>query len=258
MDSKSRSLTILDGGMGQELFTRFPGEASGLWSAQALAGGPDLVRSLHADFLAAGADIITTNSYMLHRDRLAFFGMEDRFERLQERAARAAVAARDGHGSGLIAGSMGPTGQSYRPDRAPDESIAAERFAEIARLQAPYVDLFLCETMSSVRQARGAVMGARVEKKPVWLSVTVDDDDGTRLRSGEPISNILDVCEEFAIDTLLVNCSPPEAVSEAVAVLSGKGLDIGAYANGFVRISKAFLKPNATVSVLEKRSDLNP
>jgi homocysteine S-methyltransferase len=47
-------------------------------------------------------------------------------------------------------------------------------------------------------------------------------------------------------------------VSKAVAVLSGKGLDVGAYANGFTRISEAFLQPDATVSSLEKRSDLDP
>jgi homocysteine S-methyltransferase len=101
-------------------------------------------------------------------------------------------------------------------------------------------------------------MGARTEGKPVWLSITVDDADGTRLRSGEPVSDILAVCKEFAIDALLVNCSPPEAVSQAVAILVGKGLDVGAYANGFTRISEAFLKPGATVSALEKRNDLDP
>jgi S-methylmethionine-dependent homocysteine/selenocysteine methylase len=76
------TITILDGGMGQELLARSTARATGLWSAQILLDDPDLVRTVHADYLAAGADVITTNSYVLHRDRLAPFGVEDRFEQL--------------------------------------------------------------------------------------------------------------------------------------------------------------------------------
>jgi S-methylmethionine-dependent homocysteine/selenocysteine methylase len=255
---KVPAITVLDGGLGQELLARCSAPATGLWSAQLLIDRPDLVRAVHTDFLYAGADVITTNSYMLQRDRLAPFGVAAQFEKLQRQAAQIAVDARDAFGAGLIAGSMGPIGRSYRPDLALHEDEAAERYAEIARLQAPYVDLFLCETMSSVQQARGAVMGAQVAGKPVWLSITVDDQDGRRLRSGETVTDILPVCEALGLDTILVNCSPPEAVGQAVAQLVGHGLTVGGYANGFARIAPAFLQPGATVAALEKRKDLGP
>jgi S-methylmethionine-dependent homocysteine/selenocysteine methylase len=130
------TITILDGGMGQELLARSTAQATGLWSAQILLDDPDLVRTVHADYLAAGADVITTNSYILHRDRLAPFGVEDRFEELHSLACRLAVEARDAHGAGLVAGSLGPNARSYRPDLALPEDQAVEAFAEIARLQA--------------------------------------------------------------------------------------------------------------------------
>jgi homocysteine S-methyltransferase len=94
------TITILDGGMGQELLARAATQATGLWSAQALLDDPDLVRAVHAEYLAAGADVITTNSYILHRDRLAPFGVEDRFEQLHSLACRLAVEARDARGTG--------------------------------------------------------------------------------------------------------------------------------------------------------------
>ncbi|MCF8076791.1 MAG: homocysteine S-methyltransferase family protein [Desulfotignum sp.] len=251
-------ITILDGGMGQELLSRSSSRPTGLWSARFLMDAPDLVRSVHADYLAAGADVITTNSYVLHRDRLAPFGVEDQFETLHGVACRLAMEARDAHGSGLIAGSLGPNAGSYRPDLSLPEARAAEVFAEMARLQAPYVDLLLLETMSSIEQARGAVMGAQTAGLPVWLAVTVDDNDGTRLRSGEKISMLPELCKEMTLDTLLVNCSIPEAVTQAVTELTGCGLRIGAYANGFTRITDAFLDPGATVDVLQKRLDMDP
>lgn len=252
------SITLLDGGMGQELMARSSAKPTPLWSTQVLMDAPDVVRAVHDDYFSAGADIATTNSYAIHRDRLRPLGLEDRFEDLHRRACELAVSARDRHGCGLVAGSMGPTGGSYRPDLAPPAEKAAELFGEIARLQAPYVDLILCETMSSVEQARGALMGAKIVSRPVWLAVTVDDADGSKLRSGEPVTQVLPLVAEFELDALLINCSVPEAVGQAIPLLAGWGIPLGGYANGFVKISQAFLKKGATVDALEKREGLDP
>ncbi len=251
-------ITILDGGMGQELLARSAGEPTGLWATQVLLDAPDLVRAVHDDYFAAGAEIATTNTYAIHRDRLSPFGLEDRFEALHRQACEIAVSARDANGSGKVAGSLGPTGWSYRPDLAPSPEEAAAVYAEIARIQQPYVDLFLCETMASVAQARGAVMGAKTAGKPVWLSVTVDDDDGAKLRSGEAVSDILPLVSEFDLAALLVNCSLPEALAGAIPLLAGGDVPIGGYANGFTGIPDAFKTRGATADRLEKRKNLGP
>ena len=251
-------ITLLPGGLGQELLARSETQPTGLWATRFLIENPDLVKWLHRDYFLAGAEIATTNSYAIHRDRLAPFGIEDRFVELHRFACQLAVSARQEHGSGLVAGSMGPTGRSYRPDLAPPAEEAAELYAEIAHLQEPYVDLIICETMSSVEQARGALMGASVANKPVWLAVTVDDKDGTKLRSGEPFTEIIPLLTEFKLAALLVNCSAPEAVDQAIPLLANRGVPIGAYANGFVEIAKDFLQQGATVEILEKRSNLEP
>jgi S-methylmethionine-dependent homocysteine/selenocysteine methylase len=251
-------ITLLDGGMGQELLARSSAKPTGLWSTQILIDSPELVRAVHSDYFAAGADIATTNSYAIHRDRLRPFGAEARFADLHQLACQIAVSVRDKHGYGLVAGSMGPTSWSYRPDLAPPAEEAAALYAEIAKLHEPYVDLILCETMSSVEQARGAVMGAGVVTKPVWLAVTVDDTDGSKLRSGESVSKILPMIAEFKIEALLVNCSAPEAVNLAIPLLANQGIPVGGYANGFVKIAKDFMKKGATVDILEKRPNLGP
>ena len=252
------AFTLLDGGMGQELMARSKAEPTGLWATQTMMDTPEMVQAVHKDYFDAGADIATTNSYAILRDRLALFDIEDQFETLQVRACEIACRARDQKGSGLVAGSMGPTGRSYRPDLALEIEQGAEIYAEIAGIQAPYVDFYLLETMSSIVQATGAVLGTKSVGKPVWLSVTVDDADGSKLRSGESISELTALLSESQVDALLINCSTPEAVTSALQKLGPQTIPIGAYANGFTKIAEEFLQDNATVTALNARTDLDP
>ncbi len=251
-------ITLLDGSIGQELVHRAGDRPTPLWSTSVMLDRPELVRAVHGDYFNVGATIATTNTYSALRDRLRPEGLEDRFADLIETALREAEAARDAHGGGRIAGSLGPLRASYRPDLCPPEDEAAAAYSELVRLMEGRVDLFLIETVSSILQARGALAGCAGTKLPVWLSVSVDDENGTRLRSGEELSSLAPVMDEFRPDALLVNCSRPEAITSALTILKPLGLPIGAYANGFTRISDGFLQDRPTVDALSARKDLGP
>ncbi len=251
-------ITLLDGGMGQELMARSKAAATPLWSAHTMLREPELVTQIHSDFFKAGAQVATTNSYILHRDRLAQNDAEDQFEPLNLLACELACKARDAFGGGQVAGGMGPNGRSYRPDLAHEIEQAAQAFAEIATIQSRYVDLFLLETMASVKQAEGAILGAQVPGKPVWVSLTVDDSNGELLRSGEPLSQAISMAESHGVDAILINCSTPEAVSSAMTSMKSISTPYGAYANGFTKISEQFKEIGATVDNLISRQDLTP
>ncbi len=250
-------ITLLDGGMGQELIAR-AGKATSLWSIQALLDDPDMVRAVHDDYFAAGADVATTNSYSVLPDRLETHGIAEKLTQLATLACEIACAARDAHGSGIVAGSLGPLGFSYQPDKAPPAAQAAEAYANLARIHAAFVDVHILETMSSVDQARGGLMGASVTGKPIWLSVSVDDADGTKLRSGEPLGELLPLIAQFNPAVVLINCSLPEAVSVGVPLLVPAQVPLGAYANGFTGIASDFDHIGATVDSLKARADLGP
>lgn len=249
---------MLDGGMGQELLARTGAEPTPLWATQVMIDHPEAVRAIHTDFFAAGADIATVNSYAIHRDRLEPAGMGETFEALHRQAANIAVEARDAHGSGMVAGALGPLGWSYDAALAPPGPVAAKLYAEIVALQEPYVDLFILETMSGVDQARGGLMGTKATEKPVWLALSVDDGDGRLLRSGEPLEDAFPLLTEFRVDAVLLNCSRPEAISEGLPVLATSGIPFGAYANGFTSISESFKAAGETVKRLQARRDLGP
>lgn len=250
-------ITLLDGGMGQELVARSGDAPTPLWSTQVMLDHPGLVRQVHADYFAAGATVATTNTYAIHHDRLVKFGLDDRFNALHRQASDEAKAARAAHGAGRIAASLGPLVASYRPETHPPHAESVSKYAEIAQLLAPDADLFLAETVASLAHARAVLEGALTAGKPVWLSVTVDDEDGSRLRSGERVEDLAPIAAKGA-GAILANCSAPEAMAATLKVFRGFGLPFGAYANGFQQITKEFLKDNPTVDALHARPEMTP
>lgn len=250
-------ITLLDGGMGQELVHRAEDAPTNLWSTQVMIDHPGMVQAVHADYFDAGATVATTNTYAIHRDRLVGTGLEDQFADLHAKALHEAQAARNAHGSGRIAGSIGPLKASYRPDIHPAHDIAVPLYAEVAKILAPACDFILCETVASLAMARAVLDGAKQAGLPVWLSITVDDRDGRRLRSGEPVGGILPIADEGAA-AILVNCSAPEAIHATLAILGEGDLPCGGYANGFEQITAEFLEDKPTVDALHARRDLSP
>ncbi|WP_413875694.1 homocysteine S-methyltransferase family protein [Albidovulum sp.] len=254
----TKDITLLDGGMGQELIARSGDAPTPLWATQVMMDHPGLVGAVHADYFATGATVATTNTYAIHHDRLLAAGIDDRFAALHGQALAEARAARDARGAGRIAGSIGPLVASYRPETHPPHGEAVGKYAEIARLLAPGVDLLLCETVASLAHASAVLEGAAAGGRPVWLSVTVDDEDGSRLRSGERVADLRAVALAGGAGAVLANCSAPEAMAAALDLFAGFGLPFGAYANGFTRITKEFLKDSPTVDVLHARPEMTP
>ena len=250
-------ITLLDGGMGQELVARSGDEPTNLWATRVMIDHPGMVRAIHEDYFAAGATVATTNTYAIHHDRLERVGLDHMFHALHLRALAEAHEAR-GVLQARIAGSIGPLKASYRPDLAEPVAVAAPKYAEVARILGPHVDLILCETMASLAMAEAVAEGAQAAGRPVWLSVSVDDHDGRLLRSGEPVAGLAGVVARWPVAAVLANCSVPEAMAAALGALKDLGLPFGAYANGFTHISGNFLKEAPTVRELTHRHDLTP
>ncbi len=257
--TKKNAITILDGGMGQELLRRSKLEPTPMWSAHVMREMPEVVRDLHVDFIRAGAKVITINAYSVTPERLERDADVADFEQLQQLAISLAREARDIAAiEGVrIAGCLPPLVASYRPDVSPDERIMRTNYSRIVEQQADAVDLFICETMSAIEDARVSAECAKKSGKPVWVALSVEDNDKARLRSGEKLTDAVAVLDRIDVDAKLLNCSQPEAISAAWSALaSGIDRKLGAYANGFTSISA--LKPGGTVDELKSRVDLDP
>ncbi|MDP6976679.1 MAG: homocysteine S-methyltransferase family protein, partial [Acidimicrobiales bacterium] len=224
--------TILDGGMGQELIRRGAPRSGELWSAWAMVENPELVSGVHADYVAAGCDVLTTNTYATFADRLVEHGLGERAEELTRHAGVLARQAADAADRPvLVAGSLPPLRGSYSPD--PDgtyEELRDEYLVMVGQL-ADHVDLFLCETMGALHEARAATDAARTAGLPVWVAYTMQGGDGLHLLDGTSFTEAADRVEA---DAHLLNCSPPEQVTAALPLLrDATDGPIGAYANAF-------------------------
>ena len=259
------SITILDGGMGRELLRIGAPFRQPEWSALALLEGPDWVVQAHTNFIDAGAQVITTNSYAVvpfHIGDERFQGRGEELAALSGRLARTAADGADAARAPVrVAGSLPPLFGSYRPDLFDPASAPGIIDPLVAGL-ASHVDLWLGETLGSIveaRTVRDAVDRAGVGDRPLWISYTLDDHRPGTLRSGEPIDDAVVAALDLGAAAVLFNCCQAETISTAIRVASALAAgraEIGGYANRFVSSHTDGGEANAQLATF--RDDLDP
>lgn len=259
-------ITLLDGGMGRQLSRMGAPFRLPEWSALALMEAPQFVARAHAAFIAAGAQIITTNSYALVPSRIGAARFATDGLRLVDLAGCLARAAAARSGSRvLVAGSLPPVFESYRPDLF-DAGEAPAVIDVLVTGLAPHVDLWLIETQSSLLEAGVALQAVSRSRLPVWVSYTLRDELGRdgppELRSGESVAAAVEFAVSRGAQSVLFNCSQPEVMNEAVLAAARwvdaherTGVRIGVYANAFAP-EPAAVEPYAGISPI--RADLDP
>ncbi len=259
----SSSVTVLDGGMGRELLRIGAPFRQPEWSALALLEGPEWVVQAHTNFVEAGAEVITTNSYAV----VPFHIGDERFtaggRELAELAGRLArqAAATSTSGTVAVAGSLPPLYGSYLPELF-DADDAPRIIDPLVDGLAAHVDMWLGETLGSIAEAEAvrAALDRAGSSLPLWISYTLDDAGPTgRLRSGEPVGDAVARAIDLGATTVMFNCCQAEtitsAVDEAVRVAAGRAR-IGGYANRFVASHTDNGAANAQISRF--RDDLDP
>ncbi|GGP21677.1 homocysteine S-methyltransferase family protein [Silvimonas iriomotensis] len=265
--STTRELILLDGGMGRELARMGAPFRQPEWSALALMEAPEYVRQVHDRFIAAGAQVITTNSYAVvpfHVGEAVFAVEGKQLAMLAGKLARDAASAAP-HAV-KVAGSLPPTCGSYRADLF-DRKQADRILACLISGLAPSVDFWLAETQSTTAEvvAVRAALNLQQQRQPLWVSYTLEDENPDltqpRIRSGESVADAVKVAVELHAAAILFNCSQPEVMSGAVraarAMLNQLGVDLplGVYANAFPPQS-ADAQANGELDAL--RPDLDP
>ena len=229
----SRPLVILDGAMGTELQRRDVDTGLPLWSANALMIHPETVLQIHKEYVEAGADIITTNTFRTTRRTFQRANIPDRSLQLTKTALSLARQARGSFPDReiLIAGSIAPLEDCYRPDLVPSDEELNEEHLELAgRLAEGGVDFILLETMNTIREAYAACRAAAAAGKEVVVSFICDHDG--RLLGGESLRDAVKAITVFSPTALCVNCVSPRHMSAALGELrSATDLPCGVYGN---------------------------
>lgn len=208
----SNRLLLLDGATGTELHRRGVDTGLPLWSANAFLSkhGEDILQQVHCDYLQAGANILTANTFRTHRRALASSGNQDRalhFTRRAVEIARAAIRETPGGQERFVAGSISPLEDCYRPDLVPpDAECRTEHSERVHHLIESGVDLILIETMNSIREASIAARLAVITGTPVIVSFVCDGHG--RILSGETLTEAARQLRPLSPAALGVNCGP--------------------------------------------------
>jgi S-methylmethionine-dependent homocysteine/selenocysteine methylase len=227
-------LILLDGALGTELERRHVPTPLPLWSAQALLDAPDTVRAIHEDYVRAGADILTVDTFRTTARALGKAGRAGDADRLTELAVTLAREAADrarGARVILLAGALAPLEDCYRPDLAPDAATAEKEHAEQAvRLARRGVDLILIETMNSIAEAKAALRAAKPTGVPVLVSFLCKS--ARELWNGEGLADAVQAVEPLKPDAILVNCVSPDVARDCVAEMARvTRIPLGCYPN---------------------------
>jgi homocysteine S-methyltransferase len=194
---------------------------------------PAAILEIHREYIAAGAAIITTNTFRTTARTFRHARLPDRSGELTALAVRLAeeAAAAFPDREVLIAGSVAPLEDCYRPDLTPSDGELAEEHAELAfRLAGAGADILLVETMNTTREAAAAAAAAKATGLEFIVSFLCRNDGS--LFSGESLLDAVRAIVPFGPAALSVNCVSPRFLDAPMAVLrSATDLPLGIYGN---------------------------
>ena len=237
-----KNLTILDGGMGQELLARGMEPNGTLWSTNALLHEKyhKLILDIHLDFIKAGAEIIVTTTFTTRKSRLRDNKVLDKYEYLNKKAGEIAQRVKKIYPKVLIAGGLPPQNLTYEADDR-DEDEIKENFNSQAKLLNPYIDFFYFDVLSSVREVRIAVDSIKEFGKPYLIGAHISE--GKNLPSGEKVTNIIKDIKHENLLGLILSCVSPENYELNIEEIKKLGVPFGFKLNAFVTTNP---KPNYT------------
>ena len=209
-----------DGGMGSLL--QAAGLAAGELPERWNLSHPEVITNVHRKYLAAGADIMTTNTFGANRLK---FDKDGDLKAIVEAAVANARKAADEAGRGYIALDLGPTGKLLKPLGDLPFEAAVSLYKEVVSIGAAAgADLVLIETMSDSYELKAAVLAAKEvgidpktgERLPIFATVIYDEKG--KLLTGGNVESTVALLEGLGVDVLGINCGlGPEQMKDILA-----------------------------------------
>ena len=224
MNKDLKKPLIMDGAMGTELMRRGIELPLPLWSSMSNIKQYDQVMNIHKDYIDAGSDILTTNTFRTTPRTFIKAGYsQNESEIISEqccnmaiKAAKTAVKKKNT----LIAGSVAPLEDCYEPLHFPGKEIAKKEFQLIIkRIIRNGVDILLFETMGNYDEIESVLQVSKDIDIPRWLSIVLKNKNS--ILDGTELKKVVELANKNKIDMVLINCTPINIISDALDIFLG-------------------------------------
>ena len=223
-------LVILDGAMGSELEKSGAKMDKNLWCGTCSVEFPELVTKVHEDYIKAGADVITTNTYACTPISMKNYGLEKSIEEFNQKSVQVAKKAiKNSKKDIALAGSVSASGSFYKLGI---KAMIPGFKEQIKILKEEGVDLIILEAMSSQADIVQAMIECSYKINiPVWLSISCVIDDKTNkvmLGYNDTVDSPPEVYENFEISLNRFSKlhKGPILIAHSDIDVTGKALDI--------------------------------
>lgn len=225
---------ILAGACGTEILRRGVETKLPLWSAEAVIKNPEIVQKIHEDYISAGADIITTNTFRTNRRTFEKINKGEDAKKYTLLAVELAFKARQNLGKDnvFIGGAIAPLEDCYQPESVPPvKELEKEHREQVEIFAQSDVDFIILETMNSIIESRVVLEACKDAGIDTAISFVCNKEG--KLLSGETLEAALKEVKRFEPFAVLTNCRPPEVINKSVdELLKLSNLPVGVYANG--------------------------
>ena len=241
---ENNDIIILDGAIGAELEKKGAKMHKDLWCGTCSVESPDLVKKVHEEYILAGADIITTNTYATTPIAMKQYGFDDQINEFNKKSVQLAKEAiKNSNKDIAIAGSVSTFGSLYKYGL---EAMKPGFKEQLNILSNEGVDLIILEAMSSQADIVETIIECSSQTKlPVWLSISCVIDDNTKkvmLGYNDTVDTDTNVYEDFetSMDNfskihqgpILIAHSDIEVTGQAIKIAKKKFNGVlGAYPN---------------------------
>ena len=215
-------LKLLDGAMGSEFIRRGEILPPHTWSADVNLTNPDLLYGIHQEYVTAGVDYLTTNTFRTTPRAYQKTGLsyKESYSTAKISMHNAVQMARKASNDSIkILGSIAPLEDCYSPDLFPGADLATKEFSVIAEwLADERIDIFLLETMNNILETKTCLDVVEKYKLPIWVSFNLLDSD--HIQSGESLKDAIKMVDKFSVDCVLLNCNPLNRTFSALETLA--------------------------------------
>lgn len=235
---------LIDGATGSEMTRRGVPEHPNAWSGGAALSHPDILRSVHAEYIEIGANVIISNTFATHRTVLRDAGAEADFEALNRRSVELAVEARDARGRPEVVVAAGISHWSFTGEDPPLDDLERNAVEQLAIMAEAEAELIILEMMVSIDRMIRIITAAKTTGLPIWVGFSVGGEHGEipdpnvmSLRSGDLLADAIDALEGLGVDLISIMHTDVPLIDRCLDVMFERWSGpIGVYAHSWAGI----------------------